>query len=152
MSSSFIPPHWINWFYLCKDLHAAGEHSIWMSWKQFEFGFTAHYHGGEVWVIWFYRTESWCMWILQALRNPVSERFSCAHRTGVKAKPYLYYWGQITSTPGAPSSNVGGSLMLGCWRNVHFHGMFPLLQWTITAYFMLWVLQAISHRFIHNQL
>lgn len=115
MSGSFILRHWINWFYLCKDSHAAGEHSIWMSWKQFEFGFTAHYHAGEVWVIWFDRAESWCMWILQALRNPVSECFSSGHRTGVKAKPCLYYWGQITSTPGAQSSNVGGSLVLGCW-------------------------------------
>lgn len=37
-----------------------------------------------MWVIWFYRAKCWCIWILQALRNPVSECFSSGHRTGWK--------------------------------------------------------------------
>lgn len=36
--------------------------------------------------------------------------------------------------------------------NTCFYGTFPPLQWTITASFILWVLQTISHQLIHNQL
>jgi len=35
---------------------------------------------------------------------------------------------------------------------VPFYGTFPLLQWAVTACFMLWVLQVLSYQFTHKQL
>lgn len=85
MSSGFILCYWINSFSLCKNSTRCWctqplsvLEAVWV-------GFTVHYHGGEVWVIWFCWAESCCMWIFEALGNPVPDCFSSGHRTGVKA-------------------------------------------------------------------